>query len=47
MGSRRVKLKKGELTTLAVTLAWFFFNGCTSNLNKYIFYQVCVCVCVC
>eukprot|EP00037_Helgoeca_nana_P022325 m.227936 g.227936 ORF g.227936 m.227936 type:complete len:332 (-) comp25959_c0_seq12:227-1222(-) len=39
MGSRRVKLKKGELTTLAVTLAWFFFNGCTSNLNKYIFYQ--------
>eukprot|EP00035_Acanthoeca_spectabilis_P008838 m.159140 g.159140 ORF g.159140 m.159140 type:complete len:321 (-) comp14520_c0_seq3:1768-2730(-) len=35
---RRV-LRKGEIATLAVTLAWFFFNGCTSNLNKYIFYQ--------
>eukprot|EP00040_Diaphanoeca_grandis_P012515 m.63472 g.63472 ORF g.63472 m.63472 type:complete len:333 (+) comp23286_c0_seq1:363-1361(+) len=27
------------IATVAVTMAWFFFNGCMSNINKWLFYH--------
>lgn len=34
-----VSPNKPGIATVAVTMAWFFFNGCMSNINKWLFYQ--------